>query len=121
MTKMPFFTHFPNYRDLIHLCTHVLGFQWVLGSDGGMTGGMCVPEVIRPKKISEMLVLEKSRSSGPLRVESSSGALGGTSVGLLFSSSVMADSLWPHGLEHTRLPCPALSSGVCSNSCPVSQ
>lgn len=86
MTKMPFFTHFPNYRDLIHLCTHVLGFQWVLGSDGGMTGGMCVREIIRLKKISEMLVLEKSGSSGPLRVESSPGAFEGTSVGLLFSS-----------------------------------
>ena len=26
----------------------------------------------------------------------------------------MSDSLWPHGLQHTRLPCPPLSSGVCS-------
>ena len=25
-------------------------------------------------------------------------------------------SLWPHGLQHTRLPCPSLSPGVCSNS-----
>ena len=29
----------------------------------------------------------------------------------------MSDSLWPHGLRHTRLPCPSLSPGVCSNSC----
>lgn len=86
MTKMPFFTHFPNYRDLIHLCTHVLGFQWVLGLDGGMMGSMCVHEVIRPKKISEVLVLEKLGSSGPLRVKSFSGAFEGTSAGLLFSS-----------------------------------
>lgn len=86
MTKMSLFTHFPNYRDLIHLCTHVLGFQWVLGSDGGMMGGMCIHEVNRPKKISEVLVLEKSGSSGPLRVESSPGAFEGTSVGLLFGS-----------------------------------
>ena len=27
----------------------------------------------------------------------------------------------PHGLQHTRLPCPSLSPGVCSNSCPLSQ
>ena len=40
---------------------------------------------------------------------------------LLFSCSVMSDSLWPHGLQHTRLPCPLLSPGVCSNSCPLSQ
>ena len=29
----------------------------------------------------------------------------------------MSDSLWPHGLQHTRLPCPSLSPRVCSNSC----
>ena len=27
----------------------------------------------------------------------------------------------PHGLQHTRLPCPSLSPGVCLNSCPLSQ
>jgi len=36
---------------------------------------------------------------------------------LLFSHSVMSNSLWPHGLQHTRLPCPSPSPGVCSNSC----
>ena len=30
-------------------------------------------------------------------------------------------TLWPHGLEHTRLPCPSLSPGVCSDSYPLSQ
>ena len=33
----------------------------------------------------------------------------------------MPDSLWPHGLQHAGLPCPSLSPGVCSNSCPLSQ
>ena len=33
----------------------------------------------------------------------------------------MPDSLWPHGLQHTRLPCPSLSPGVCSNSYSLSQ
>ena len=28
----------------------------------------------------------------------------------------MSDSLWPHGLQHTNLPCPSLFPGVCSNS-----
>ena len=32
----------------------------------------------------------------------------------------MSDSLWPHGLQHARLPCPSLSPWVCSNSCPLS-
>ena len=27
----------------------------------------------------------------------------------------------PHGLQHTRFPCPSLPSVVCSNSCPLSQ
>ena len=38
----------------------------------------------------------------------------------VFSHSVMSDSLQPHGLQHARLPCPLLSPGVCSNSCPLS-
>ena len=29
-------------------------------------------------------------------------------------------TLWSHGLQHTRLPCPSLSPRVCSNSCPLS-
>ena len=31
----------------------------------------------------------------------------------------MSDSLWPHELQHTRLPCPSLPPRVCSNSCPL--
>ena len=30
-------------------------------------------------------------------------------------------TLWPHGLQHPRLPCPSPSPRVCSNSCPFSQ
>ena len=33
----------------------------------------------------------------------------------------MSNFLFPHGLQHSRLPCPSLSPGVCSNSCPLSQ
>ena len=40
---------------------------------------------------------------------------------LLCSCSVMSDPMWAHGLQHTRLPCPSLSPGVCSNWCPVNQ
>ena len=32
---------------------------------------------------------------------------------LLFSHSVVSDSLRPHGLQHARLPCPLLSPRVC--------
>ena len=37
-----------------------------------------------------------------------------------FSCSVMSDSLWPHGLYYARLPCPSPTTGVYSNSCPLS-
>ena len=37
-----------------------------------------------------------------------------------FSRSVMSDSLWPHGLQHTRPPCPPPTPKVYSNSCPLS-
>ena len=37
---------------------------------------------------------------------------------LLFNCSAVSDSLWPHGLQHARLPCPSLSPRVCSDSCP---
>ena len=38
-----------------------------------------------------------------------------------FSRSVVSDSLRPHGLQHTRLPCPSPAPGAYSNSCPSSQ
>ena len=40
---------------------------------------------------------------------------------MLFSHSVMSDSLRPHGLQHARLPRPSPSPGACSNSCLLSQ
>ena len=39
----------------------------------------------------------------------------------MFSHSVMSNSLQPHGLQHARLPCPSLSPGARSNSCPLSR
>ena len=36
-------------------------------------------------------------------------------------SSVMSHCLWPHGLQHTRLPCLSLTYRACSNSGPLSQ
>ena len=38
---------------------------------------------------------------------------------LLFSCSVMSDSLQHHGLQHARFPCPLPSPGVCSDTCPL--
>ena len=36
-----------------------------------------------------------------------------------FSCSVMSDSLWLHGLQHTRSPCPSPTPRVHSSSCPL--
>ena len=36
-----------------------------------------------------------------------------------FSRSVMSDSLWPHGLQHARPPCPSPTPWACSNPCPL--
>ena len=38
---------------------------------------------------------------------------------LLFSCSVLSDSLRSCGLKHTKLPCPLLSPGACANSYPL--
>ena len=34
--------------------------------------------------------------------------------------SVVSNSLWTHGLQHSRLPCPLLSPRICLSSCPLS-
>ena len=38
-----------------------------------------------------------------------------------FSHSVVSNSLWPHGLQHTRPLCPTPTPGAYSNSCPSSR
>ena len=55
----------------------------------------------------------RGRSGG--RVQSAGGR-----SSVQFSWSVVSDSLWPHGLQHARLPCPSPTFGVYSNSCPLS-
>ena len=40
---------------------------------------------------------------------------------LLFSRSVVCNSLRPQGLQHARFPCPSPTPGVCSDSCPLSR
>ena len=40
-------------------------------------------------------------------------------VFLLFSCTTVSDSLWPHGLQHTRPPRPSPSPEVYPSSCPL--
>ena len=44
-----------------------------------------------------------------------------SSASVQFSHSVVSDSLRPHALQHTRLPCPSPTPGGCSNSCASNQ
>ena len=86
----------------------------VCGSDVGSPEGVSVPFPIA--------------LWAPWRAFLASGKEGGqTALGwstlfclnMLFSHSVASDSLWLHGLQHARLPCPSLFCGVCSNSRPL--
>ena len=38
-----------------------------------------------------------------------------------FNCSVVSNSVGPHGLQHSRLPCPSPTPRACSNSCPSSR
>ena len=40
---------------------------------------------------------------------------------VLFSRSVVSNSVWLHGLQHARLPCLSPTPGAYSNSCPSSR
>ena len=42
-------------------------------------------------------------------------------VAVQFSHSVVSDSLWPHRLQHTRLPCPSPTPRAYTKSCPLHQ
>ena len=44
-----------------------------------------------------------------------------TTSSVQFSHSAVSNYLQPHGLQHTRPPCPSPTPRVCSNSCPLSQ
>ena len=42
----------------------------------------------------------------------------GLLLSVQFSVSVVSNSLWPHGLQHARPPCPLPTPGIYSNLCP---
>ena len=44
---------------------------------------------------------------------------GALMIGIQFSCSVISDSLWPHGLQYVRLPCPSPTPRVHPNPCPL--
>ena len=47
------------------------------------------------------------------KTDSKSKSISFYDIMLLFSRSVVSDSLWLHGMQHTRPPCPLLSPRLC--------
>ena len=88
------------------------------GRKGGIEGKKGEREEGRERKGRE-----DSQPRRPFAPPGFPGTVSGSTVHpvvVLFSHSVTSDSLRPHGLQHSRLPCPSLSPRVCSNSCPLS-
>ena len=110
-------------------------FQWVNSSHGQSTGVSALASFL-PKKSqgwspSEWTGWISLQSKGLSRVFSNTTDTArdkGFQDELLVSQInsvqssrlVVSNSLWPHGLQHTRLPCPLPTPRACSNSCPLS-
>ena len=96
--------------DLLILC-------WIKVASGhpcfvcGLKGDAFIVSMLSTTMLAVMLLPLLCWTAFPYIVKSS----------LLFSRSVVSNSLQSHGLQHTSLPCPSSSPGVCSNSCPSSQ
>ena len=72
----------------------------------------CFPLLSSIYQVCPKFPLERTVTFSVLRVDTDS---------VQFSHSVVSDSLWPHGLQHTRLPCSSPVPRACSNSCPLSR
>ena len=71
-----------------------------------------------PFPIDVKILSAKSTQTQSLLYQCSAIWVGSRYTVSQFSRSVMSDSLWPHGLQHARPPCPSPTSGAYSNSCP---
>ena len=73
-------------------------------------------------KIFTMWKTEDRRRTGWRRMRWLDGIIDSMDISLVqFSRSVVSNSLQPHGLQHSRPPCPSPTPGACSNSCPSSR
>ena len=92
-----------------HSCLWECIVHQMLGEDGGVLPslhGVTSPTAAAGgKNMSEIRIIVQVSFKGSVQ----------------FSRSVMFDYLQPHGLQHSRPPCPSPTPRVCSNSCPLSQ
>ena len=74
----------------------------------------------------EIIAIFMTANTAPIRQPMDQGVVSSLTeeshlVKLLFSHSVVSDSLEIYGLQHARPPCPSPSPGACSNSHPLSK
>ena len=65
-------------------------------------------------KRSVFISIPKKRKAMPKNVQTTAQL-----HSVQFSCSVVSDFLQPHGVQHTRLPCPSPTTRVSSTSCPL--
>ena len=78
----------------------------------------CISFYVSPLKPQQQLSCKRPRSIHQLYLAERNKLMW---YSVQFSSSVVSHSLQPHGLWHTRLPCPSPTPRVYSNSCPLSR
>ena len=79
----------------------------------GLAGGFCMKE--KPSVSSLLLVFNNNNRWYTVYLARAVSSIKAYSESRI-DGSVGSNPLWPCGLHHTRLPCPSLSPGVCSNS-----
>ena len=110
----------------MHACVHAKSFQLCLtlrDPTDYSPLGFCAHRILQVR-ILERVAMSFSRGSSWPRNWTRVSYVPCTGTWVLycsvqFSLSVVSNSLWPHGLQHTRLPCPSPTPGAYSNSCPL--
>ena len=116
MSLCPFFIRVVWFFLLLNYMHH--SYMWILSTKGtNLIGLEC-----RTVYVPEFLENDTRIAGGNLEAITSllSSETYSQQMLLLFSHSVLSNSLWPHRLQHGRLPCHSLSPGFCLNSCPLS-
>ena len=73
-----------------------------------------------PCKYSFLRLLGR-REKRPLSIQDCRSCMCKIPLSQTQASAVVSDSLRPHWLQHSSLPCPSPIPGACSDSCPSSQ
>ena len=101
----------------VHLCASGLSFQL-------KASHACLPSTLTRHHLQFSSLYPSGRQSLPglcpkppvtILSAKENGNLNNSSRNFFFLSCCWSNSLQPHGLQHTRLPCPSLSPGAWSN------